>query len=209
MSGARSWRLESAEERNREHPDSFFIPAREEREALAVGARVQLLFDPVVPDGPAERMWVTIDERVGTGYRGELENQPVNLTDLDAGDAVEFSPEHVATILYPAGALAYDPELLVLVSPMVFEARRPEVLVYEPELLDDARASGWSALEGSETDEWLNDPDADNVVAMDLGWLVGRFPETLPAIEAAEPGWWVWRPSETRYIRLDDEEPAR
>ncbi len=52
------WHLGSGVKRNREHPDTFYIPGEEERQAVAPGMDVKLMFE--MSDGFAERMWVTI-----------------------------------------------------------------------------------------------------------------------------------------------------
>jgi hypothetical protein len=108
------WELESGEERNREHPDTFEIPPRERRERLSVGEAAQLMFririeeadDPekVLDDG-TERMWVIVVGRRKESYLGLLDSQPMVLAPesgiLDVGTALEFLPEHVINISTP------------------------------------------------------------------------------------------------------------
>lgn len=75
------WTLESAEDRHANAPDSFQIPSRDERESLAIGRRVQLLFNFLNRDEhgeiiDCEKMWVTIDSIHGNSYVGCLDNMP-------------------------------------------------------------------------------------------------------------------------------------
>lgn len=94
------WELESAEERQRCHPQSFCIPASTARASLQRGDLAKLLFR-VAADGEGtecERMWVRVTEVGITGYLGELDNDPIVARMLKAGDLVPFRPEHVADI---------------------------------------------------------------------------------------------------------------
>ncbi|MGH8243647.1 MAG: DUF2314 domain-containing protein, partial [Steroidobacteraceae bacterium] len=57
------WALESAEARHAEQPNTFWIPPRADRDAIAVGKLAQLLFQIAIPADPegefnVERMWV-------------------------------------------------------------------------------------------------------------------------------------------------------
>lgn len=83
-----------------QHPDTFEIPDRDEREALRVGMLVKLGF---VYHGlgqmGGERMWVTVtkaDPKTGM-YTGTLDNVPLEPV-LSLGDEVEFMPQHVLSI---------------------------------------------------------------------------------------------------------------
>ena len=89
--------LESGEQRSEDAPDTFWIPSRENREALLPGDICQLIFQ--LPEF-CERMWVLITERnENTGmHLGELLNLPVQVCDLFQGDLVRFGPDHVIDI---------------------------------------------------------------------------------------------------------------
>lgn len=75
------WTLEDVEETSRLHPESFFIPARQERETQGTGRMVRLHFmltQPAEGQPRAERMWVEITGRdpVTGRYTGLLTNTP-------------------------------------------------------------------------------------------------------------------------------------
>lgn len=98
------WELESAEERHALAPQSFHIPSRNERTALKLGQRVQLLFLMLVdgadpPEIQCEKMWVTIDRITSSGYLGILDSMPASSDALSPGDSVEFGPQHVCSVL--------------------------------------------------------------------------------------------------------------
>lgn len=103
------WRLRSGEKAHREHPDTFWIPPKEERDNLQVGQSVKLMFDIELvdendePEISGERMWVIVSERTGDGYIGLLDNQPASfeITDdiyLCVGAEIPFHAEHVIDI---------------------------------------------------------------------------------------------------------------
>jgi hypothetical protein len=100
------WELDNAEKLHARDPDTFHIPSRQEGRSLQVGARVKLVFlvrtgrkgRPIIQ---GERMWCTIREVVGGRYVGTLDSDPATSQALQAGDRIEFGPEHVASVLIP------------------------------------------------------------------------------------------------------------
>jgi hypothetical protein len=101
--------LIDAEAMNRENPDTFWIPAADERSGIPLGAQVLLAFvcDDEDADFAAERMWVAVVDRDGHGaYTGTLSNHPLQV-DLEFGDVVEFAARHVMDI-----ELGMDPDAL-------------------------------------------------------------------------------------------------
>jgi uncharacterized protein DUF2314 len=92
------WHLDSGVRRNREHPDTFWIPSEEERSAVAPGMEVKLAFD--MRDGWEERMWVTVVAVKGRKLIGKLDSIPVGIPRLLAGDEIKFKREHIIDILH-------------------------------------------------------------------------------------------------------------
>ena len=91
--------LDNGEELNQEFPETFRIPPREERENLLPGELVKLIFRITLEEEQhVERMWVLVKERKDNGYIGELDNDPYCTTELHAGVAVEFRPEHIIQV---------------------------------------------------------------------------------------------------------------
>ncbi len=91
--------LQDGEALNRAHPDTFYIPDREEREALQPCDCAKLIFDAKDRDGaPCERMWVEVTERLGNGrYVGVLDNDAL-AAPLDCGTPVRFEARHVIEV---------------------------------------------------------------------------------------------------------------
>ncbi len=105
------WQLRSAEDSNREHPNTFSIPPIEARQNLKRGDAVKLIFDiegydedgSIVVGG--ERMWVIVAECVGCAYIGILDAPP-SLEQSEGvylrfGAEIPFRPEHVIEIAKP------------------------------------------------------------------------------------------------------------
>lgn len=96
-----SYQLGDGEKSNQEHPETFSIPSRKERENLIPGMNVKLIFQ--IRDGDmelTERMWVIVTDKKPDHYVGSLNNNPCSTTKLRAGDEVIFRPEHVINIIY-------------------------------------------------------------------------------------------------------------
>jgi hypothetical protein len=192
--------LADAEQRNREHPRTFFIPTRAEREALRPGDSAKLLFEllapgPTMPGG--ERMWVEVTEVVPAGFVGVLENQPSAITTIQRGDTLRFGPEHVIALVDPWPLL--EKKIIVTRRSHELDVRPRHVYRQDP---NDERDSGWTALIGDETDEEVNDPS--QLLAQSLGFLLDRWPEMRPVFESdpinAE---WVWNEGDQRYEVVD------
>jgi Uncharacterized protein conserved in bacteria (DUF2314) len=92
------WHLGSGVRRNRQNPDTFFIPSEKERDAVAPGMEVKLTFE--MRDGWGERMWVTVVGLKGRKLIGKLDNMPVGIPRLLAGDEIKFKREHIIDIWY-------------------------------------------------------------------------------------------------------------
>jgi hypothetical protein len=95
------WRLNSGVRLNRQHPDTFEIPDQEERQAVAPGAVVKLMFtidDIWGRHKWGERMWVEVVAVEKRHLVGKLLNQPLGIPRLGHGDQVKFRREHIIDI---------------------------------------------------------------------------------------------------------------
>jgi hypothetical protein len=196
---APSYRLRNGEEMNREHPRTFFIPSRDERDSLVAGQLVKLIFDAPGPgpDGPgAERMWVVVGGRSGAGYFGQLDNQPTTIERLSAGDRIEFAAEHVVSIWEDRPEL----ELKALVSRRSHEQDlRPGYLYRDTP--HNPMDSGWQVLVGDETEAEVS--DAAQALLQPLGFVLERWPELrVPFADQDERSEWSWEPGTATYVRL-------
>ena len=202
---ATEFRLGDGELRNQQNPRTFFIPNRAEREAVAQGDLVKLLFEILDPtdDMPsAERMWVKVTAAKGGRYVGELDNEPSALTSIGPGSRIEFGPEHIISLMddWPMG------DLKVAVSRRSHaDDLRPRYACRDEPLRP--QDSGWQVLVGDETDDELN--DASNVLLQPLGFVSDRWPELRPMFEAGEVGSeWVWDDATNAYVQLPQAKPG-
>lgn len=231
-SDSAEWFLGDAEEQHRAHPRTFFIPSRSQREALAVGDWARLTFvlrNPAV-DGPsAERMWVVVSEVAGSGYVGELTNEPVAMSGLGPGDLVRFEPEHVIAVIDPwwapyegkvafanrrlveddgldPGFVVHDPSDEQLPPLPVSSTWRPEGATtngVQATRSDGRIASGWQLLVGDETEEELEDPS--NVLLPHLPWLMERYPAFGALVASGTSGGeWLLDEDTNQYVPCDD-----
>lgn len=92
------WHLGSGVRRNREYPDSFWIPSEEDRQAVEPGMVVKLMFE--LRDGWVERMWVKVTSVKKRKLVGELNNMPVGIPRLMPGGTIKFGREHIIDIWY-------------------------------------------------------------------------------------------------------------
>ena len=87
------------------HPETFWIPEKQDRENLNTGdlAKLRFLIRVVDEEGGkdviAERMWVEVAGCIGRCYRGRLANQPTSTDDFVVGSEVWFEARHVIDIL--------------------------------------------------------------------------------------------------------------
>lgn len=110
LTGEVTYTLEDGEERGRQHPETFEIPARQRRENLLPGEIVKLIF--AISDGTStqtERMWVIVEGGDATGYTGTLDNDPVSTDRIKAGLKVAFEPRHVISIFTDESASPLEP----------------------------------------------------------------------------------------------------
>ena len=202
MPGA--WWLDDVEARQREAPDSFFIPSAAKRHALQPGDEVKLIFRfALTAEGiDGERMWVEVVEARDGRYDGRLDNVPENIPSLRRGDLVSFGPEHVAAYLYSAEELGYEPGHSAWVRRESAVPRGPRpgrVSMRPPELRASGGDSGWILDRGDEQGAEVT--DAELFDWSELGWLTDLHPELEPVFRAGE-GDWCWDEAPARYRRL-------
>jgi hypothetical protein len=86
--------LGDAVELHRQHPETFALCSKEDRESLRVGDVAQLSFD--VPGFKTERMWVLVVGRFRNKYIGTINNAPIQPSfPLAFGDKLTFSARNI------------------------------------------------------------------------------------------------------------------
>ena len=89
------WHLGDGDERNREHPDTFWVPSDEEKAKLVPGDLVKLMFET---KDWGERMWVRVTKVGSRRLEGVLENEPYAIPRLRWGRTVKFERKHIIDI---------------------------------------------------------------------------------------------------------------
>lgn len=95
----KSYTLMNGVLQNHKNPNTFFIPCEHLRNNLKPGTHVKLVFCSKKDNSFSERMWVLVTKKTDTGYIGTLANDPFIVDELKFNNEIEFSSEHVISIL--------------------------------------------------------------------------------------------------------------
>lgn len=170
-----SWYLDDARELAEAAPYTFYLPSAEVIQLLKPGDSVKLVFRSDVENEhgySAERMWVAITSIDGDDFRGRLDNDPLYIPDLAAGDELVFQCQHIINTQLddPVPNIANQYWQRCFVTGRVLYDERPVGCLYreEPEACEGAPEdfSGWNLMAGDEDDEYLDDPDNWHYVAL-------------------------------------------
>jgi hypothetical protein len=101
------WKLGDGDERNRQYPESFWVPGHEEKAAIEAGDIVKVMFEPsFFPPGSdkiGERMWVRVTKVGHRRLEGHLDNYPICFPRLAYDDKIKFERKHVIDITFDDG----------------------------------------------------------------------------------------------------------
>lgn len=190
-----SWKLENAVEIQKEAPYTFYRPSDNVIKQLEPGkATVKLIFqfecdDPNTP--AAERMWVIIDSIDENGFfLGTLDNDPFYIKDLKAGDQVMFKKEHIIqyevlddSVIKVENELNLEPYFKrCIVSNHIMKDNKPIGYIYREEPSED-RDSGWHIMSGKETDEYFE--DHNNLQYIAVGVVLNKDDSFLHLLDEA------------------------
>lgn len=93
-------KIESGVERNREYPETFWIPDDEDKRLIQPGDHVRLMWYVPRLEIAGERMWVRVTHRRGDRLVGRLLNDPVCVF-ASYDDVVKFHIDDVIDIIVP------------------------------------------------------------------------------------------------------------
>lgn len=97
------YRFIDGEERHAQHPDTWYLPPLEERQAVKVGDFIQVGLEPAnVNRRGGERFWFLVTEKLDNGsFVGELNNEPAyDFHQLELGDTVDgIEIRHIINII--------------------------------------------------------------------------------------------------------------
>ena len=180
-----------------ESPYTFFLPSPVERDAIAPGDQVKLMFEHIPPgtEWGVERMWVTVTDVAESGIHGVLDNQPYEPTaSIALGDAIALAPHQVISIRWddPAAAPVVSQPRghweRCMVDQCVLDGVEPVEYLYRetPDLGgpgDEERDSGWR-LRGRMGDATDVEIDAREAAYVALGAVLNRDDSWLALIDA-------------------------
>ncbi|WP_338466951.1 DUF2185 domain-containing protein [Novosphingobium sp. ZN18A2] len=194
MSDAHPFRLSNAEALAADAPYTFFIPSAAEREAVAPGAMVKLVFEYQWDSRKlnGERMWVKVTHVDGREMTGLLDNRPYE-EGLEEGMVVNFSPANVIEIEWGDLPRPDVPERReywerCFVDACVADGDVPVGFLYreEPDLEGSDEKypdSGWR-IRGRETGDPADSLDARKIAYVALGAVLNRDSSILPLLDA-------------------------
>ena len=198
-----------------EAPYTFFLPHPEELEALKPGDGVKAIFAQTESETKydAERMWVLI-ERIEDGVvYGTLDNDPSDMSLIEAGDPVAVPLTHViSTAFHKDNPRPETPERReywerCFVDACVVEGRSHVDYLYRetPDMTrdgDEYEDSGWR-LRGSETEVEADQANDAPPRYIALGAVLNRDDRWIHLIDE-EPGVaFQWDAEAQDYIRFD------
>lgn len=201
----KTWYLDNARDIAKENPYTFYVPSDELIKMLEVGHAVQLIF---VNDARtetdtmrAERMWVEITHINGKDFIGKLDNKPRENKYLNLGDEIHFKDYHIMSVYGdelndPVPSLATQYWDKCWTTRAIIDKTAPIGYICRTEPCGD-EDSGWQILSGGESDEYIDDPN--NIQYLALGVILNiddSFIHLLSsdistAFEKDEQGEWV------------------
>lgn len=96
------WKLGDGDKKNREHPETFWVPSPQEKAQIEPGDLVKVMFEPrLFPPGAdriGERMWVRVTKVGRRRLEGWLDNDPICFPRLEWRDTIKFELKHVVDI---------------------------------------------------------------------------------------------------------------
>jgi len=181
-----AWKLQNAQETNREFPYTYYAPSLEIIKQLKVGdyAKLEFLSNSFFSKQKSEKMWVEIKEITEDMYVGELNNEPQLIKKLKMGQEINFNAHHIikTEIDEPSALLhEYYNNSYCIVSNDVFKRNEFNFLLKDNS--EEENDTGLIVFSGYESDEY-ND-NADNFHVVVLGAILNIDDSILSFIENA------------------------
>jgi uncharacterized protein YegJ (DUF2314 family) len=210
------WNVEDARELGEMAPYTFYIPSAEVIAMLQPGDEVKLLFrfdedseDASDEEVALERMWVRITEIDGDDFRGELDNQPVAIPELQLGDEIEFTSYHIIDTQLddPIPNIVQRYAAHCFVTSRVLDEEQPvgELFREDPQEGDEPLAdfSGWNIMAGDEDEDYLDDPDNWRYVS--LGAVLDIDDRCIDVLDAPFDSEFEFDPELGTFVEVDDD----
>jgi hypothetical protein len=205
-----SWRLDDASLTAKENPYTFYKPSAAAISLLRPGnlAKLVFAFDSDDPEAPgAERMWVRIDRIESRRFFGVLDNDPLFIRDLKAGDPIEFDDRHViqTDIADPEPDPTASYRARCFVTKRVLDGEAPAKYLYR-EAPDSEDDSGWRITAGDEADEYMDDPE--NCAYVSLGAVLRRDDSFRDLLDTRAPCAYWRNTANEQFEPVEPPEPA-
>lgn len=210
------WYLEDARELAEAAPYTFYVPSPEVIAALQPGDEVKLIFrcDEEYPedeeeDLAVERMWVRITEIDGDDFRGELDNDPVAIPELEAGEEIEFASYHIIDTQLddPIPNIVQQYAAPCFVTERVLFDEQPVGALYRetPEETEEDMAdfSGWNIMAGDEDDDYLD--DSNNWHYVSLGSVLNIDDRFIDVLDAPFDSEFEFDPETETFVEVEDD----
>jgi hypothetical protein len=210
------WYLEDARELAEVAPYTFYVPSPEVIAMLQPGDEVKLIFrcDEEFPeddeeDIAVERMWVRITEIDGDDFRGELDNEPLAIPELQPGEAIEFASYHIIDTQRedPVPNIVQQYAASCFVTARVLYDEQPVGVLYreDPDEADEVMPdfSGWNIMAGDEDDDYLEDPDNWHYVS--LGSVLNIDDRFIDVLEAPFDSEFEYAAEQGAFVEVEDD----
>lgn len=200
-----TWQLANADEIAEQHKYTFYKPSLEVIRKVAVGETVKLIFrfESADPDAPAaERMWVVVDEVQSDGhFKGQLDNQPQYITDLQAGDLIEFSSCHIINTEHDDHDNIVEKYIkrCYVTNRVLRDGARVGYLYREAPDRDDD--SGWRLTANDESDEYMD--NAGNCAYVSLGAVLSKDDSFIGLLDSPEGSAFVRDVSSGQFVACE------
>ena len=211
------WYLEDARELGEAAPYTFYIPSPEVIAMLQPGDEVKLVFrlDPESDedgddDVAVERMWVRITGIDDDEFRGELDNQPVAIPELQPGDEIEFASYHIIDTQLddPVPNIVHRYADHCFVTSRVLDEEHPVGSLYreDPDESEDQLEdfSGWNIMAGDEDDAYLDDPA--NWRYVPLGAVLNIDDRFIDVLDAPFDSEFEYDPEQGAFVEVEDDD---
>ncbi len=175
----KTWTLDDAQVRGTENPYTFYIPSKELLDLLKVGDLVKLTFTN--KDEESERMWVEIGSIDGKNFVGRLDNDPIYIKELKAGDRIEFESRHINNSMVedPVPSITEKYLKRCFVTNNILYGEGKVGYIYRE--VPDSDDSGWRMTTGDETDEYME--DSANASYVSLGAVLRKDDSILGLLD--------------------------
>ena len=172
-----SWHLENGDERVRDSKYTFYKPSQSIVSKLVPGNYCKLIFNfnsDNAEHPSAERMWAIIQKIENGKFIGQLDNVPLYIKDLQAGDFIEFEAKHIIDVDIEDN----EPNIVEKYLDRCFATKN---IIYKKEKIgylyredpmkgekNGFKDSGWRFLEGNEGQKYLDNPENSQFVSLGL-----------------------------------------